>query len=85
MMDLSFLVSDLDAVSQNEDYEVRDWCRILDCTPVELSEAVAAVGSSAQAVRRFLDNKRGVCFIPSSLYAMSGPRVYPGSARAHRH
>ena len=85
MMDLSFLVSDLDAVSQNEDYEVRDWCRILDCTPVELSEAVAAVGSSAQAVSRFLDNKRGVCFLSSSLYAMNGPRAYPGCSGAlHR-
>lgn len=82
MIDLKFLVSDLDVVSQNEDYEVRDWCRILECTPVELSEAVAAVGSSAQSVRRFLDAKRGVCFIPSDLYSMGAPRSYTGQAGA---
>lgn len=82
MMDLTFLVSDLDVVSQNEDYEVRDWCRILDCTPVELSEAVAAVGSSAQAVRRFLDDKRGVCALPP--YAI-GAYAYASASAQHRH
>ena len=31
--------------------EIRDWCKELGCTEVELAEAVAVVGYSAEKVR----------------------------------
>jgi hypothetical protein len=34
--------------------EIRDWCKELGCTEVELAEAVAVVGYSAEKVRAFL-------------------------------
>lgn len=41
-------------ISLTEDYEVRDWCKSLGCTPEQLKQAVAAVGHSADAVRNYL-------------------------------
>ncbi len=79
-MDLAFLASDPAPVSQNKDYEVRDWCGILDCTPVELGETVGMVGSSAQAVRRFLDDQGGFCPIPSSFHGMRAPSIFPSAS-----
>ena len=44
-------------ISLEEDYEVRDWCKSLGCTPEQLRGAVKAVGNSADAVREFLGKK----------------------------
>ncbi len=44
-------------ISLEEDYEVRDWCKSLGCTPEQLRGAVKAVGNSADAVRAFLGKK----------------------------
>ncbi|WP_218511966.1 DUF3606 domain-containing protein [Variovorax sp. dw_308] len=41
-------------ISLKEDYEVRDWCKSLGCTPEQLRAAVKAVGHSADAVRKHL-------------------------------
>ena len=41
-------------ISLKEDYEVRDWCKSLGCTPEQLRAAVKAVGNSADAVRKHL-------------------------------
>ena len=34
--------------------EIRDWCKELGCTEIELAEAVGVVGHSAAKVRTFL-------------------------------
>lgn len=44
-------------ISLKEDYEVRDWCKSLGCTPEQLNAAVKAVGPSADAVRQHLAKK----------------------------
>jgi hypothetical protein len=44
-------------ISLKEDYEVRDWCKSLGCTPEQLRAAVKAVGNSADAVRQYLAKK----------------------------
>ena len=44
-------------ISLEEDYEVRDWCKSLGCTPEQLRSAVKAVGNSADAVRAHLSKK----------------------------
>lgn len=41
-------------INVNEDYELRDWSQRLGVTPDELREAVKAVGTSADAVRKHL-------------------------------
>ncbi len=41
-------------ISLKEDYEVRDWCRSLGCTPEQLRAAVKTAGNSAEAVRKHL-------------------------------
>jgi hypothetical protein len=45
-------------VALDEDYEVRDWCKSLGCTPAALREAVKAVGNSADKVREYLSKKK---------------------------
>ena len=45
---------DRKVISLEEDYEVRDWTASLGCTEVQLRDAVAAVGDSADAVRAHL-------------------------------
>lgn len=46
-------------IALSQPYEVRDWCKSLGCTEVELKAAVAAVGRSATKVREHLTKKRG--------------------------
>jgi hypothetical protein len=61
-MDNSYQMSDdkhkkeLDGklISLKEDYEVKYWCKALNCTEQELRAAVAAVGDSAKKVREYL-------------------------------
>lgn len=45
---------DRERISLQEDYEVRDWSRSLDCSEADLREAVAEVGLSAESVRAYL-------------------------------
>lgn len=45
---------DNDLISLKEPYEVRDWCKSLGCTEVQLRAAVSKVGRSAKAVRAHL-------------------------------
>lgn len=45
-------------ISLEEDYEVRDWTKSLNCTPAQLREAVKAVGNSADKVREYLAKKK---------------------------
>ncbi|MGI4762316.1 MAG: DUF3606 domain-containing protein [Janthinobacterium lividum] len=49
---------DNDLISLEEDYEVRDWCKALECTEQQLRAAVAAVGHSAAKVREYLRNRK---------------------------
>lgn len=41
-------------ISLGEEHEMRSWMESLGCTEMELRKAVAAVGSSADAVRSYL-------------------------------
>jgi len=52
--DTTKTAQDRKLISLKEDYEVRDWCRSLGCTPEQLRTAVKAVGNSADAVRQYL-------------------------------
>ena len=45
---------DRDRINLNEDYEVRYWTEALGVSEQELRDAVQAVGSTADAVRRHL-------------------------------
>jgi Protein of unknown function (DUF3606). len=45
---------DRDRINLNEDYEVRYWTGALGVSEQELRDAVQAVGSTAEAVRRHL-------------------------------
>lgn len=47
-------VHDRNFINLNERYEVRDWTNSLGVTEMELREAVAAVGTSADKVRDYL-------------------------------
>ncbi len=55
--DTSKTAQDRKMISLKEDYEVRDWCASLGCTPEQLRAAVKAVGNSAEAVRAYLAKK----------------------------
>ena len=55
--DTTKTAQDRKLISLKEDYEVRDWCRSLGCTPEQLRTAVKAVGNSADAVRQYLDKR----------------------------
>lgn len=44
-------------ISLNEDYEVRDGMKSLDCTEDQLRRAVQAVGNSAEKVREHLSKQ----------------------------
>jgi len=55
--DTSQTAQDRKVISLAQDYEVRDWCKSLGCTPEQLRAAVKAVGNSADAVRRHLGGK----------------------------
>jgi len=45
-------------ISLNEDYEIRDWTKSLDCSEEQLRAAVEAVGNSAEKVREYLAGKK---------------------------
>lgn len=45
---------DLHFINLSEPYEVRDWTNSLGVTEIQLREAVAAVGRSADKVREYL-------------------------------
>jgi hypothetical protein len=45
---------DNNRINLREHYEVRDWTNSLGVNEIELREAVAAVGSSADKVRQYL-------------------------------
>lgn len=45
-------------ISLDQDYEVRDWCQSLGCTPQQLRDAVKTVGNSAEAVRVHLAQRK---------------------------
>ena len=45
---------DRNLINLSEPYEVRDWTNSLGVTEVQLREAVAAVGRSADKVREYL-------------------------------
>lgn len=55
--DTTKTAQDRKLISLKEDYEVRDWCKSLGCTPEQLRDAVKAVGDSAEAVRAHLAKK----------------------------
>jgi len=55
--DTTQTAQDRKLISLKEDYEVRDWCKSLGCTPEQLHSAVKAVGNSADAVRQHLTQK----------------------------
>jgi hypothetical protein len=47
--------ADSNKVNVNEDdYEIQYWTKKFSCTEAELREAVQAVGTSAEAVERYL-------------------------------
>lgn len=48
------IVHDRNVISLDEHYEVRDWTNSLAVNELELREAVAAVGASADKVRQYL-------------------------------
>lgn len=41
-------------ISLTEPYEVKNWCKALNCTEKELRDAVAKVGHSAAAVEKYI-------------------------------
>ncbi|MCW3084755.1 MAG: hypothetical protein JWP12_2121 [Bacteroidetes bacterium] len=41
-------------INIHEHYEVISWCQAFGCTQEELKKAVAAVGTSAESVRKHL-------------------------------
>lgn len=47
-------ILDRNLINLNERYEVRDWTNSLGVNEVELREAVAAVGTSGDEVRKYL-------------------------------
>ncbi len=44
-----------DRVNPHEKNEIKYWCQKLNCTEMQLKNAVTAVGTSAKAVRQFLN------------------------------
>lgn len=52
--DKTQVVQDRNLISLSEHYEVRDWTNSLGVTEMELREAMAVVGNSADKVREYL-------------------------------
>jgi hypothetical protein len=48
---------DASRINIHEPYEVRWWTHELGCTERQLKEAVSEVGTSAQAIRNYLNAK----------------------------
>jgi hypothetical protein len=51
-------VLDRELISLGKEHERRDWAKSLGCTEEELHWAVIAVGNSADAVRKYLADRR---------------------------
>lgn len=47
--------ADRKRIDVNDTSEVNNWCESFGCTEAELKAAVAAVGTSAAAVKSYLD------------------------------
>lgn len=47
-------LQDRTRISVSQPHELRAWAERLACTPQELLDAIAAVGSSSQRVRHYL-------------------------------
>lgn len=45
-------------IALHEPHEVRSWMESLQCTEMQLRDAVKAVGNSADAVREYLAQRR---------------------------
>lgn len=45
-------------INVQEEYEVRDWAKSFHVAPDEIKKAVKSVGDSADAVRKYLANRR---------------------------
>lgn len=46
---------DATRINLHEPYELRDWCKSFECTPDELKVAVYKVGTSAKAVKSYIE------------------------------
>ncbi|SKA73561.1 Protein of unknown function [Clostridium sp. USBA 49] len=57
MPDNKSITHPLDAkrIDINDLSEVKNWCKALGCTESELKAAVRAVGTSAKAIREYLE------------------------------
>lgn len=49
--------ADAGRVNVKEEYEVKYWCSKFECTPVQLTEAVKAVGILSEDVEKYLRGK----------------------------
>ena len=49
---------DASRININEEWEVRWWCEKLGCNEMRLKNAVRAVGPSAEAVRKYVVDRR---------------------------
>jgi hypothetical protein len=47
-------------INLNERYQVKDWTKTLGVTEVQLRRAISKVGTSEDAVRKFLNDKKGL-------------------------
>ena len=48
---------DRQRINVSQEYELRDWAKIMNTTPEKLKEAVQAVGDRADKVREFLGQR----------------------------
>jgi hypothetical protein len=46
-------------ININEDYEVRYWTQVFECTAIELRNAVRVVGAMVSNVRWYLQRQKG--------------------------
>jgi hypothetical protein len=49
---------DRQRINVNEEYEVRDWAKSFGVAPDEIKKAVKSVGDRADAVRKYLAERR---------------------------
>jgi len=50
--------SDRRRINIHEEYELRDWAKSFHVAPDEIKKAVRSVGDSAEAVRKWLSERR---------------------------
>lgn len=46
---------EIDTIHMNENYEVQAWCELFGITPLDLKQAIDAVGPSAMKVKYYLE------------------------------